>query len=532
MASNFGDLSQFDYLYDALTKQYPGLTGDPDGTSVFQFATTPIAASWTTGNDANAYDIANAVPLDLNGFYTPGDALDAAYQDLILSIQPANYSNNPAYAQAQTVLGGLQASFAQTAQNANSAYYEWAADNKNPDGTPMETKTAWLLDPLGGASWQSQITTLQTQIQTESAKLAAIVHSMDGALARAQQAAATDTMPISHGGPAIQVPAVTISGNLGADLARWASYPQGQYDFDVIINQNTVIKYPWKTAYSTSVTQNCWSTNVSVNVNTSRIITDVNYQLEVSAVGVETYKITRGAWYDPDYVSPSVTIAPGTTVTNDTFFGLKGSLHLIPETIFVMYKPTFKLTISTEVYQQQFVANASADIDWINLFGFQFKFDGLASLQPVAGANNTTTVTFASPSDAQPQIIGVVSKVEYNGSTNVVAEDRRMRLLERILPQFLQKTVQPAMLYTVGIGPQNIANFPASGVAQVIEVARYQPLGAAPFVVYNTATHAALGAGSCPALSAHPPYVPVHIPPNVAFTVQNLSPSVSITVSG
>ena len=520
MGNTFGDQSQFAYLYDALTKKYPGLTGDPDGTSVFQFATTPQEASWMVGTDANAYSVANAVPLDLNGFYTPGDALDAAYQDLIVSIQPSNYQSNQAYTQTQTILNGLTGSFAQTASDANAAYYEWAANNTTSNGTPAETKSAWLLDIMGGASWNAKLQQLQTQITLETNKLSAIVASMDGALARAQAAASTNTMPISNGGPAIQVPEVSIGGDLNGDLARWAGYPAGQYDFDVVINQNTTITYPWKTTYTSTTSVDCWGASTTVNVNTSRIIQDVNYQLEVSIVGLNTYKITRGAWYDPDYVNPSATLSSGATVNNDTFFGLHGTLHLIPETIFVMYKPTFKLTISTETYQQQFVANASADIEWINLFGFQFQFNGLASLQPVDNGNSTTTVTFASPSNAVPQVVGVVSKVAYNGSTNASPARPNKMLLERPAPQAV-----------AGIMPQDVANFPASAAPSVIEIARVQPLGAAPFVVYNTATRATLGAGGCPALSAHPPYTSVYIPANVAFSVQNVSPSVSIEVT-
>lgn len=530
MASDFGKLSQFNYLYDALTKKYPGLTGDPDGTSVFQFTTTPTQASWSTGTDLNAYDIANAVPLDLNGFYTPGDQLDTAYKDLIVSIEPANYADNQSYTKAQTRLGALNQSQTQIIQNANSAYYTWVANNTASDGTPTATKTEWLLDPLGGASWQNKLTAIQNKIASQTAKLSSIVKSMDGALARAQAAALTDTMPISRGGPAIQVPAVSISGNLGDDLERWADYKDGQYDFEVVINKDSVIKHPWKTTYKTTVKQDCWTTSASVNVNTARIISDVHYRLKVTAVGMGTYKITRGKWYDSNYVDPNVKIAAGATVSSDTFFGLKGSLHLVPDTIFVMYKPTFQMTMSTEVYKQQFVANADAKIDWLNIFGFRFKFDGLASLQPVSEDNNKTTITFSSPDSAKPQIIGVVSKVIYNGSTRIASRDRSDKLLTNLLPQYLEEDeiTSPMVL---GVGPQDKLSVEASGNPLDLRISREQPFGAAPFVVYNTATKATLGAGRCPALTAHPSYVPVHIPPNVAYTVQNLSSNVSIRIS-
>src|SRR3954463_13877131 len=242
------NLTQFDMLYDALADKFPGLVGDTGGAAVFQFTSAPISADWVTDQDAEAYDIANAVPLNLGGFYEPGDALDAAYMDLILSVKPANYSDNPSHTQAQTVLSGLTSSLGETAAQANSAYQEWAANNPGSNGAPAETKTAWLLDPLGGAVWQAKLEQTQTQIKNESDKIAAIVQSMDGALARAQKAASTDTMPISRGGgSAIQVPSVSISGDLGADLARWAAYPDGTYEFSVVLDGSYTIKTPWKT---------------------------------------------------------------------------------------------------------------------------------------------------------------------------------------------------------------------------------------------------------------------------------------------
>jgi hypothetical protein len=522
------DITQFDALYDALSQKFPGLTGDPGGAAVFQFAASPIEAGWTIGVDVDAYDIANAVPLNLGGFYEQGDPLDTAYQDLILSVKPANYSDNPAYTAAETALGGMIASRAQTSLEANSAYQTWAAQNLTKDGTPAESQTAWLLDPMGGAAWQDKLDAIRLQIAGQNAKIAAIVASMDGALARAQKAAQTDTMPISRaGGPAIQVPSVSIDGDLGGDVARWAQYPDGQYDFQVVLDGNYVVKTPWKTLYTTTTSQHCWQTSVDVNVDTSRIIEDVSYRIEFNAVGVASYPIKRGRWYDADYVSPKVQITPGATVTSDTFFGLSGTLHLIPETLFVMFRPTFKLTVSTQCYKQQFQANASADIDWIDLFSFRFRFDGLASLQPVDNGDGTTTMTFASPANAVPQIIGVTSKAEWNGSKSASSGARELAQSRAAV----EAPVADTDLVTAGIRPQNNGNFDAFDQPTVIRVARVEPLGAAPFVVYDSNTRATLGAGSCPALSAHPPYVSVYVPPNIDFTVQNLSPNVSITVS-
>lgn len=183
------------------------------------------------------------------------------------------------------------------------------------------------------------------------------------------------------------------------------------------INSDSVIESLWKTVYSTQVVQTCWKTSVETKVDTFRIITDNHYNLKVQAVGVQGYQVTRGRWYNPAFVTPDAQIVQGaTSLTNDSFFGLSGCLHLIPETIFVMYKPTITLTVSSKTYKQQFEANASLDIDWIELIGFRFSFKGLASLQPVENGDNTVTLTFRSPDNAAPQILGVTSKVVFNGN--------------------------------------------------------------------------------------------------------------------
>lgn len=416
MLKGFEKSTQFDYLYDALAQKFPGLVAQNSKTSVFQFSQVPIAANWVTGNDPIAYDIANVVPLNLDGFYVKGDQLDTSYSSLIRSLKPRLGDDNPDYKKLKIISDDLTNQFLTIADGANKAYYIWVVDNTNPNGTEA-TKSEWLNDPLGGKSWGDKINNIQNQIDEVNSEMANILKSMDAALSETLANLGTDTMSISRGGTAIKVPSVTIDGNLSGDKLRWDSYTKGQYDFDVTINSDSVIESPWKTIYSTQVVQTCWKTSIETKVDTFRIITDNHYNLKVQAVGIQGYQITRGRWYNPAFVTPDAQIVQGaTSLTNDSFFGLNGCLHLIPETIFVMYKPTITLTVSTQTYKQQFVANANLDIDWIELIGFRFNFNGLASLQPVENGDNTVTLTFRSPDNAVPQILGVTSKVEFNGN--------------------------------------------------------------------------------------------------------------------
>lgn len=150
--------------------------------------------------------------------------------------------------------------------------------------------------------------------------------------------------------------AARLYGYLAGDFSRWMSYKEGENDFSVDINASKKIVHPWKTTYETKVTQKCFSTSVEVNVDTSRIISDIHYNLKYKAVGLNSYNIERGKWYRSAYVDPSVQFYPAAGVNTyriergrwfdsgfvntsvrlmesdmrETFFGKNGSLHPNP----------------------------------------------------------------------------------------------------------------------------------------------------------------------------------------------------------
>jgi hypothetical protein len=130
---------------------------------------------------------------------------------------------------------------------------------------------------------------------------------------------------------------------------------------------------------------------------------------------MNTYQIVRGKWYDENFVDPKMKIVDGSPFSNDTFFGLNGSLHMVPTSVLVMYRPTIQITTTTETFRQVFAANAEADINWLDLSGFRFSVDGLASLEPVGDAK-TTTVTFKAAPNMAAQVVGVISKNTWNGN--------------------------------------------------------------------------------------------------------------------
>jgi hypothetical protein len=415
-ATTGGTGSQWDYLYNAVVSRYPGLA--PANGAFFQFSAAPNAATWVTPEDANAYGTADAVSASLGAFYIPTGSFSSAYASLIRSIRPATGDSNPDYLAIQQKLEDQEDKYTALITAATAAFHVANANNPGPNGTNSESFTKWMSDPFGGASWGDQVMAIRAAIAEDNKELAAILVSIDAALGTAVAALSTDTMNISTGGSAVQVPRTTIGGTLAGDKERWDVYPPGKFDFDSgPMNSETVVTGPWQTVVTTTVSHgSCGSTTVSQNIDTSRIVTDEHFSLRVQAVGFEGYTIKRGQWYDETFVDPKMQIVQGAGVTNDTFFGLNGSLHMIPDQVIVMYRPTISLTVSTQCYKEEIEANATVSTGgFTNLFGFQFQFQGIHGLNPV-GDDVTTTVTFPSPDDSVPQILGVISKSAYNGN--------------------------------------------------------------------------------------------------------------------
>jgi hypothetical protein len=182
---------------------------------------------------------------------------------------------------------------------------------------------------------------------------------------------------------------VSIGGDLEEDLLRWKS--QTTPEFDVRINENQRITAPWRTTNDTKLTTQCWKTSVGVKVNTARIINDVSYELRLSAIGLESYCINRDRQFDDFDVSPD--------------------MHLIPTDILVMYKPQISLTMSVDTYREQLEYYGDAEIGWIEIFGFRLVVGRNGRLAPTQNFGGTIILTFTSPEDAVPQIVGVTSRV-------------------------------------------------------------------------------------------------------------------------
>src|ERR1700733_2943792 len=121
-AMPFGQMTQFDYLYGALAKRYPGIENANGTTSNFQFMQTPMSASWITGQDATAFELANSTSVGLGGFFIAGGGFANAYRDLVLSIEPTNDASNAQYRQCVISINAIDGQIQSLNSQAQGAY--------------------------------------------------------------------------------------------------------------------------------------------------------------------------------------------------------------------------------------------------------------------------------------------------------------------------------------------------------------------------------------------------------------------------
>ena len=412
MPSYTGEQTQFKYFYDALVNKFPGLA-TADGSTVFQFATVPYAAEWVDGTLESIYNSANITSAGVGGFLTPeSGTFYNGYSTLITSLKVPDSTSNKDYTHAQTMVANVANELNVILLKAHSAYSNWKAQNQSENGT-VDSFGKWLAS-VDGFQYNSEILAKQSELTTLRNQLAKITKTMNGAIGKAQADLSSDQIGITPlGGESEQVPRFGISGNLSQDKTNWDSYDADTWDLDITINSKTVVKSDWKILYDQSVEQKCLTTKTRNKINTSRIIQDKAFSLNFKSKGAEAYNIVRGGWYFPTFVNPSVALEPNIPgVNTQSVFGLHGPMHLVPETLVVLYKPSMTLTTTTETYEQYIGAHADADVNWLDIFGFRFDIGQNSGIKKVSGPK-TTTIEMPIPGDSTPQVFGVNSKVAF-----------------------------------------------------------------------------------------------------------------------
>ncbi|MEM7799523.1 MAG: hypothetical protein AAF633_10060 [Chloroflexota bacterium] len=395
--------TQAEYFYDALVSKFPGL-----GTDIFQFSTTPLPASWVSGNPYDEYSWASGVSQNVGGYYVPGSNFFNAYKSLVMSLKVPDPNKDPNYRTTLTSFDDLDSQLKVEMQSAHANYTNWKAQNTDASGNAPNFDT-WLKSTDGFAD-NAKIMNLQQQITAIQSNLTRIILELESPYKDATEGLTKDTVTITWpNGEAQTLPRFGIGGNLVEDKSNWDSAPEGQFDLDLTLTGEATVTHPWKILYQQSVSEKCLSFQTENKINVARIIQDKAYSLNFKAVGAASYPIERGSWYQPTIVNPDIPIEPSSDITPQSLFGINGALHLVPSAFFVIYKPTMTLTVTTTTYEQYIKGQAGASVNWLNIFGIRFDVSQGSGIIEKSGPE-TTTITMPIPGTNTPQIIGLQSK--------------------------------------------------------------------------------------------------------------------------
>ncbi|MFT5970085.1 MAG: hypothetical protein ACI8ZO_000590 [Flavobacteriales bacterium] len=413
---DFASKSMWEYLADGMIKNWPSLQ-DKSKNTVFQFTGQPVPAIWTSGLDYGAWTLANIVPANLDGYYIQSTNLVArAYKDFISSIAPSNFQRNAQYQQYQVELSNLADLYKTTVADAENSYNQFV--ERYPNISEGMGYFTWLSKGgTAGPSYSLKFSNIESQQAVVTSEIGEFMKSVDFSLSEAQLAVndLTNLQKFSFGGVS-QEGLVTSLDELTSYRAKWANRPAGSApDLNVTINKDTVQKGSWHKVVHTSVKRKCLSISTHTDIDTSRVLLDTKFSINIQAVGANTFRINRGSWFDASWLSASnVRFPEGSRFTMNDFFGENGSLHLVPTRALVIYKPKVTITISTETYtqtvQKSFDASAS-----ISLFGANFSLAAGVKNIVKDGPENTKVITLDSYSgvEASPLLFGMSSQSFY-----------------------------------------------------------------------------------------------------------------------
>lgn len=419
-SNTFADKSMWDYLAQGMIKEWPGL--QPAQSNVFfQFSGKPIPANWGDGTTYDGWTVANTVPADLEGYYTAStDLVARAYKDYITSIAPTDFQTNNQYKQYQVELNAFIVENQTISSDAVNAYKTWKA--RYPDVAGTTTYFNWLgLAGTDGPAWNAKLENNLKQQTVTQKSIAAFMKSVNAPLANAQAEIndASNLEKFSVAGVS-QEGLLTTIADITSSVANWSTRtPTDPCDLNITINKNTVEAGSWNKVVKTSVKKKCFSISTKTTVDYKRILLDTNFEINVSAVGANTFAIARGSWFDATWLNASnVKLPEGSRFTKDDFFGVKGALHMVPTSALVIYKPKVTITVSSQTYTQTIKKwfDASATVSF---FGTDYSLSAGESSIVKDGPKNTKIITLNSynDADAQPLLFGMASQSFYQAQT-------------------------------------------------------------------------------------------------------------------
>ncbi len=415
------DKSQYEYLFEALVKEFPALQKQPSGDNepgvYFQYTGQPIEAKWVTGKDYPAFVLGNTSNGDTSGFYSGSDSqISESFRTYMASIAPTNMQADPQYQTYQKQLDALIGNGTTISTDANNAFKTWLAQNPDykKDFEGFGGFTTWLsAEGTAGPSWKTKIDQNTAQQNQVIANQILLVKAIDQPLADAKAKAIDPAYEASYvnSGVTIKAPLTNIQALSGA-LSDWTSAAAGQYELDATINAESKYVGSWNRNVKTTVTKKCCSVSTHTEIDYNRILQDSKYNFNIKAVGARVFTANRGDWYNPAFMTASnVEFPTGSRFTLKDYFGENGMLAMIPVSFLVIYKPSVEITISKTTYEQTvknyFDASAS-----VSFFGMEFSMAAGESKMVKEIDSETVKITLDANSgpNAFPMLFGASSK--------------------------------------------------------------------------------------------------------------------------
>lgn len=399
----FGAASLYQCLQDGILSAFPALRKLDH--MRFQFTAAPMTADWDQTSYAVFYDLADAVPGDMGGFYTVGSGhISQAYTDLLNCIATGVGEDDPEYQRLEDQHKTTAALYNQTVSEATDAFLL----AKHQGSTAANDLTEWL-GTVGGKAYQRKLNQLEVQMKDYEDAMAVITKRLREPLERAQAALLSDRMNFADGTHSIiTVPRTVIGGNLLEDTMRWkklaSNYRQGlKIGFDLNLSIVPTVR---QSAVMDAAMADYRSNGIESVINFEKLILDEHYSMTLKVIGFNSYPVVRGAWYDDTFVNKDVKLYETSGFHISHFFGANGVLRLIPVMMIAAYHPILELTVSKSAYEAEIQQQLASCRDGYQFCGF--VMDG-SKTPAILKDTNLVTLTLEA-ADTQPaQLIGVIS---------------------------------------------------------------------------------------------------------------------------
>lgn len=134
---------------------------------------------------------------------------------------------------------------------------------------------------------------------------------------------------------------------------------------------------------------------------------DEQFELTISFIGLASFSISPGAWFDKSIVSNYYHKLKD---NSSSFFGKNGSMSLLPTEIIVGFQPQIKLTLNNKAYQSAKNYINSQTLITIGSFNMGIsQFSTYGSTSDISYEDSSNIITMGPVKSTLPLLLGVIS---------------------------------------------------------------------------------------------------------------------------